>query len=133
MRTGEILRPAPSTSLAIFYSSASRRGLVRWLASGRLSGRFVASKHPNMPRSAICLYRVWFEAVSWGSAKGGLGVLNGPFNPETSRDELLRNFRGGLYAYDRVMVIGAYRDMHPHRRCHQFRQSYTVDLGFATP
>jgi thymidylate synthase ThyX len=49
------------------------------------------------------------------------------------RDELLRGFRGGLYAYDIVMDIGAYRDLHRHRRCHQFRQAYTGRLGFDTP
>jgi thymidylate synthase ThyX len=51
----------------------------------------------------------------------------------TRRDELLREFRGGLYAYDIVMDIGAYRDLHRHRRCHQLRQAYTGKLGFDTP
>jgi hypothetical protein len=31
------------------------------------------------------------------------------------------------------MDIGAYRDLHRHRRCQQFRQAYSGDLGFATP
>jgi thymidylate synthase ThyX len=35
--------------------------------------------------------------------------------------------------YDIVMDIGAYRDLHRHRRCQQFRQSYSADLGFETP
>ena len=42
-------------------------------------------------------------------------------------------FRGGLYAYDFVIDIGAYRDLHRHRRCHQFRQAYAGNLGFDTP
>src|ERR1039457_3817957 len=29
--------------------------------------------------------------------------------------------------------IGAYRDLHRHRRCHKFRQSYSGRLGFDTP
>jgi thymidylate synthase ThyX len=49
------------------------------------------------------------------------------------RDEILAGFRGGLYAYDIVMDIGAYRDLHRHRRCQQFRQSYGTSLGFDTP
>jgi thymidylate synthase ThyX len=78
-------------------------------------------------------YRELFETVSSWSAQRRLEVLDVALQSRTSRDELLRNFRGGLYTYDIVMDIGAYRDMHRHRRCHQFRQPYTVDLGFATP
>ncbi len=52
---------------------------------------------------------------------------------KTSRDELLRNFRGAPYVFDIVMDIGAYRDLHRHRRCQQFRQTYSAKLGFATP
>jgi thymidylate synthase ThyX len=52
---------------------------------------------------------------------------------KTHRDELLRNFRGAPYVYDIVMDIGAYRDLHRHRRCQQFRQPYSTRLGFATP
>jgi thymidylate synthase ThyX len=51
----------------------------------------------------------------------------------TDRDELLRGFRGGPYAFDIVMDIGAYRDLHRHRRCHQFRQEFSSGLGFETP
>ncbi|MCU1292853.1 MAG: alternative thymidylate synthase-like protein, partial [Bryobacterales bacterium] len=35
--------------------------------------------------------------------------------------------------FDFVMDIGAYRDMHRHRLCHQFRQQYTNELGYDTP
>jgi thymidylate synthase ThyX len=31
------------------------------------------------------------------------------------------------------MDIGAYRDLHRHRRCQQFRQEYSTALGFETP
>jgi hypothetical protein len=50
-----------------------------------------------------------------------------------SREEILPGFRGGLYAYDFVMDIGAYRDLQRHRRCQKFRQPYTGCLGFDTP
>jgi thymidylate synthase ThyX len=49
------------------------------------------------------------------------------------RDEIPRAFRGGPFVYDMVMDVGAYRDLHRHRRCHQFRQEYTGSLGYATP
>jgi thymidylate synthase ThyX len=78
-------------------------------------------------------YRQLFDTVSDWSAERRLEVLDVALKSRTQRDELLRNFRGGLYTYDIVMDIGAYRDMHRHRRCQQFRQSYSVDLGFATP
>ena len=46
---------------------------------------------------------------------------------------VLAGFRGGLYAYDMVMDIGAFRDLHRHRRCQKFRQAYSGNLGFDTP
>ena len=51
----------------------------------------------------------------------------------THRDELLSGFRGGPFVYDIVMDIGAYRDMHRHRRCQQVRQDYATGLGYETP
>jgi hypothetical protein len=32
-----------------------------------------------------------------------------------------------------VIDVGAYRDLHRHRRCQKFRQAYTGTLGFDTP
>jgi len=49
------------------------------------------------------------------------------------RDDLTRHFRSSPYVFDIVMDIGAYRDLHRHRRCHQFRQNYSARLGFETP
>src|SRR6202007_512765 len=49
------------------------------------------------------------------------------------RDELPRAFRSAPYAFDIVMDIGAYRDMHRHRRCQQYRQAFSGHLGFDTP
>jgi thymidylate synthase ThyX len=48
-------------------------------------------------------------------------------------DELPRHFRGAPYVLDIVMDIGAYRDLHRHRRCQQFRQEYTSALGYEVP
>jgi hypothetical protein len=60
-------------------------------------------------------------------------VIDVALQSRTRRDELLRGFRGGLYAFDIVMDIGAYRDLHRHRRAQQFRQAYTHRLGYDTP
>jgi len=78
-------------------------------------------------------YRELYElATSWTPARRN-EVLDVALQSRTRRDELLRNFRGAPYVYDMVMDIGAYRDLHRHRRCQQFRQSYSAHLGFETP
>jgi hypothetical protein len=78
-------------------------------------------------------YRELYElATSWTPARRN-EVLAVALQSRTRRDELLRNFRGAPYVYDMVMDIGAYRDLHRHRRCQQFRQSYSAHLGFETP
>jgi thymidylate synthase ThyX len=71
-------------------------------------------------------------ACSWSPTQRN-EVIDVALRSRTRRDELLRGFRGGLYAYDIVMDIGAYRDMHRHRRCQQYRQAYSGRLGFDTP
>ncbi|HLH01011.1 MAG TPA: FAD-dependent thymidylate synthase [Bryobacteraceae bacterium] len=78
-------------------------------------------------------YRELYEGVCGWSAARRREVLDVALGSRAKRDDLLRNFRGGLYVYDIVMDIGAYRDLHRHRRCQQFRQPYTSKLGFETP
>jgi thymidylate synthase ThyX len=78
-------------------------------------------------------YRELYElASSWSAARRN-EVLDVALQSRSRRDELLRNFRGAPYVYDIVMDIGAYRDLHRHRRCQQFRQTYSAHLGFETP
>jgi thymidylate synthase ThyX len=78
-------------------------------------------------------YRLLYEnACSWNSARKN-EVIDVALRSRTRRDELLRNFRAAPYVYDIVMDIGAYRDLHRHRRCQQFRQAYSTKLGFETP
>ena len=78
-------------------------------------------------------FRELYElACSWSPAQRN-EVIDVALRSRTRRDELLRGFRGGLYAFDIVMDIGAYRDMHRHRRCQQYRQAYSGRLGFDTP
>ena len=78
-------------------------------------------------------YRELYEMAAAWSAERRNEVLDVALRSRSRRDELLRNFRGAPYVYDIVMDIGAYRDLHRHRRCQQFRQSYSAHLGFETP
>ena len=60
-------------------------------------------------------------------------VIDAALGSRTRRDELLREFRPQPYVYDLLIDIGAYRDLHRHRRCQQFRQDYGGEHGYATP
>jgi thymidylate synthase ThyX len=71
-------------------------------------------------------------AADWSVARR-MEVIELALRSRTRRDELLREFRSAPYIFDIVMDIGAYRDMHRHRRCQQFRQSYSGKLGHGTP
>ncbi len=78
-------------------------------------------------------FRQLYETVAAWSQERRNEVIDVALRSRTRRDDLLRGFRGGLYAYDIVMDLGAYRDLHRHRRCQQYRQAYSGRLGFATP
>lgn len=74
-----------------------------------------------------------YETVrSWSRARQ-MEVLHAALAPRGRRDELLRAFRTAPYAFDLCIDIGAWRDLHRHRRCHQTRQAWTWRHGFETP
>lgn len=78
-------------------------------------------------------YRELYElAQSWSAAQRK-EVMDVAMGPRNRRDELPRHFRSAPYVFDFVMDIGAYRDLHRHRRCQQFRQAYTNKLGYERP
>ncbi len=74
-----------------------------------------------------------YEIVRGWSAARRMEVVDTALRSRSQRDDLIREFRAGLYAFDLLIDIGAYRDLHRHRRCQQFRQDYTAQHGFATP
>ncbi len=78
-------------------------------------------------------FRELYEMACGWSAALRAEVIDAAMQSKTRRDDLLAGFRGGLYVYDIVMDIGAYRDLHRHRRCQKMRQAYTGRLGFDTP
>jgi len=78
-------------------------------------------------------YRELYDlAASWSEARRK-EVMDVALRSRSQHDEIPRGFRGGPYVYDIVMDVGAYRDLHRHRRCQQFRQAYSGRLGYATP
>jgi thymidylate synthase ThyX len=78
-------------------------------------------------------FRELYElACSWSAAQRA-EVIDTACASRTRRDEILGGFRGGLYAYDMVIDIGAFRDLHRHRRCQKCRQRYAGQLGYDTP
>jgi thymidylate synthase ThyX len=78
-------------------------------------------------------YRELYDMASGWSEALRQEVIDVALASRGRRDDLLRGFRGGPYVYDIIMDIGAYRDLHRHRRCQQFRQPYGTKLGYATP
>jgi thymidylate synthase ThyX len=49
-------------------------------------------------------------------------------------DELPREFRSGYaFLFDVLMDIGAWRDLHRHRRCQQIQQNFTTAHGYDVP
>jgi thymidylate synthase ThyX len=78
-------------------------------------------------------FRELYELACGWSGRQRAEVIDVALGSRTRRDEILAGFRGGLYAYDFIMDVGAYRDLHRHRRCQKFRQAYAGALGFDTP
>jgi thymidylate synthase ThyX len=78
-------------------------------------------------------FRAIHDAVSdWGTALK-VEVIDTATRSRGRRDDLLRGFRGGQYCFDMLIDVGAYRDLHRHRRCHQYRQAYSGRHGYDVP
>lgn len=129
------------------HAIRSRDDLRRWavenLPAPSLSVDDVDLLRPSEPLADIAAtllypvtcrpYRELYETVAgWGAARQS-EIVDVALQSRSRRDELLRQFRTASFVYDIVMDIGAYRDLHRHRRCQQFRQPYTFELGFETP
>jgi thymidylate synthase ThyX len=130
------------------HTLRSREDLNRWAQQNLPAPSGVATPRVDLVRPvhtpsdivATLLYPVtdrpfrelYETAREWSERQRG-EVIDVALGSRTRRDEILAGFRGGLYAYDMVIDIGAYRDLHRHRRCQKFRQVYSGDLGFDTP
>jgi hypothetical protein len=79
-------------------------------------------------------YRQLREAVSALSPAQREEIVDLGMRHRGAHDELLRPFCvGQKFRFDILMDIGAYRDLHRHRRCVQILQDYTFAHGFDTP
>jgi len=130
------------------HAAQSRRDLKRWAdqnlprAAGGEPPRVDLTRPSHVPADIVAtlLYPVtdrpfrelYGIAAGW-SERQRAEVIDVAVGSRTRRDEILAGFRGGLYAYDFVIDIGAYRDLHRHRRCQKFRQAYAGKLGYDTP
>jgi thymidylate synthase ThyX len=130
------------------HVAQSREDLKLWAAqnlparAGNEGDRVDLIRPSNVPAdiAATLLYSVTarpfrelYELACTWSERQRAEVIDVALRSRTRRDEILAGFRGGLYAYDMVMDIGAFRDLHRHRRCQKFRQAYTGNLDFDTP
>jgi thymidylate synthase ThyX len=70
-------------------------------------------------------------ASSMGRAQGGFIKSILTYKPD--RSPLLTYFKDAPYTFEITMDIGAYRDLHRHRNCVQFRQPYTWLHGWEIP
>jgi len=131
------------------HTARARRDLRLW-AGQNLPARAAGAEAPRVdlvrPRhvaadiAATLLYPVcdWpfrelYDLACGWSEQRRAEVIDIALQSRTRRDEILSGFRGGLYAYDFAIDIGAYRDMQRHRRCQKFRQEYSGKLGYDTP
>jgi thymidylate synthase ThyX len=131
--------PYPPAALAA-VSQWACANLPAWDGAEAGPVRLTRIDDPLAGIAATLLYSVtqWpFEPLyqsvrSWSRARR-VEVLEAALGPRGRRDELLRAFRTAPYAFDLRIDIGAYRDLHRHRRCHQARQAWTWRHGFETP
>jgi len=131
------------------YVGKARRDLQQWAAQN-LPPRAEAGPAPRVDLvrpaqvaadiSATLLYpvcdrsfRELYEMTCAWSERRRAEVIEVALQSRTRRDEILGGFRGGLYAYDLAIDVGAYRDLQRHRRCQKFRQGYSGELGYDIP
>ncbi len=130
------------------YRARSRQDLRAWAIQNLPKPSTAAPERVDLIRpactmseiAATLLYPVtdhpfrelYHLAQEWTQARRA-EVLDVALQSRDRRDDLLREFRGGQYCFDMVIDIGAYRDLHRHRRCHQFRQEFSGKLGFDSP
>lgn len=130
------------------YAPNLRADLIEWSADHLPQQREAAYKIVDLIQPAdhladICAtllypvtdrpYRELYELAREWSGSRRKEVLDVALGARSRRDDLPRHFRSAPYVLDIVMDIGAYRDLHRHRRCQQFHQQYTNKLGYDTP
>ena len=79
-------------------------------------------------------YRKILDVVRGWTEKEKQATLEVAMRQRGPYDELIKEFRSGYaFTFDILMDIGAWRDMHRHRRCQQVQQNFTTVHGYDVP
>ena len=79
-------------------------------------------------------YRKILEVVREWTEKEKQATIEVATRHRGPYDELIKEFRSGYaFIFDILMDIGAWRDMHRHRRCQQVQQNFTTVHGYDVP
>lgn len=79
-------------------------------------------------------YRKILEVVKEWTEKEKQATIEVATRQRGPYDELIKEFRSGYaFIFDILMDIGAWRDMHRHRRCQQVQQNFTTVHGYDVP
>ncbi len=79
-------------------------------------------------------YRAILEVVKAWPLKQKQEIMEVALQGRGPQDELPKEFRSGYaFVFDVLMDIGAWRDLHRHRRCQQVQQAFTTLHGYDTP
>lgn len=105
------------------------------------SVELVDPHHPVDEIVATLLYRVSqapyrkiLEVVREWTEKEKQATIEVAMRQRGPYDELIKEFRSGYaFTFDILMDIGAWRDMHRHRRCQQVQQNFTTAHGYDVP
>ena len=97
--------------------------------------------HPLDELAATLLYRVSqapyrkiLDVVRDWSEKEKQATIEVATRQRGPYDDLIKEFRSGYaFTFDILMDIGAWRDMHRHRRCQQVQQNFTTVHGYDVP
>jgi len=85
-------------------------------------------------RASQAPYRRILELVKTWSDRQKQATIEVATKQRGPHDELIKEFRSGYsFIFDIVMDIGAWRDMHRHRRCQQVQQNFTTVHGYDVP
>ncbi len=130
------------------YRGHLRADLAEWAADHLPKSRDGMNQaidllHPTDSLADICAtllysvtdrpYRELYDlACGWPGVRRQ-EIIAVALGKRSGKDELPRHFRTAPYVFDFTMDIGAYRDLHRHRRCQQFRQQYTNSFGYESP
>jgi thymidylate synthase ThyX len=85
-------------------------------------------------RVAQAPYRQVLAVVQSWTEKQKRELIEVALQKRRPQDDLIKEFRSGYaFVFDILMDIGAWRDLHRHRRCQQVQQNFTTAHGYDVP